>query len=96
MRSRPVFSDGKVHLRREMCATCIFRPGNQMHLQPGRVAGMVKDCLSDVDEAGNIPCHETIHGLAPQQAICRGFWDRYADRLLTLRLAQFMNIVEEV
>lgn len=96
MKSRPVYADGKVHICKEMCSSCIFRPGNLMKLPAGRVAEMIRACLENLDEAGNIPCHETIHGQAPQEAICRGFWDRYSDQLRILRLAKVMAVVEEV
>lgn len=86
-----VYRDGLVHVQADRCPTCIFRPGNLMHLDPGRVRGMVEECLAD--DAGNIPCHDTLGG---PEAICRGFWDGYADRQAVLRLAVAMGIVKEV
>lgn len=88
---RPVFRDGRVHVLAEQCATCIFRPGNPMHLQPGRVKGMVDACRET--DGGNIPCHSTLGG---DRAICRGFWDAYAAEDPILRLAQALDVVEEV
>jgi len=88
---RPVYRDGKVHVQSAMCSSCIFRPGNLMQLGPGRVKGMVDDCLAE--EGGNIPCHQTLGG---EQAICRGFWDAYADRSLLLRMAVALGAVQEV
>lgn len=61
-----------VRVMREQCATCIFRPGNLMHLLPGRVKDMVDGALRD-DSA--IVCHDTLEGA--YQAVCRGFWDKY-------------------
>jgi len=92
-RSRPVFRDGKVHVCAEKCSTCIFRPGNLMSLGPGRVKDMVDACLADPDGAGNIPCHQTLGG---DQAICRGFYDGYADRSLLFRMAAALGAIEEV
>lgn len=54
----------------ERCPTCIFAPGNRMHLQPGRVKGM----LAEVERHQScIPCHETLDD--EQQAVCRGQFD---------------------
>jgi hypothetical protein len=50
------------------CATCIFRPGNQMHLQPGRVQGMLREAIS---HEGHIVCHDTLD--SDESAICSGF-----------------------
>lgn len=85
----PVFDGEHVHVLREMCATCIFRPGNLMRLPPGRVAGMVKDSIAA--EAA-ITCHSTLYA-DTQQAVCRGYFDRHANSVLTLRLAQIHKII---
>jgi hypothetical protein len=92
-RRRGPFHDGHVHVLADRCPTCIFRPGNLMTLEPGRVKDMVDACLRDPEGAGNIPCHETLDG---RQAICRGFWDGYSDRLWLLRMAAVMGVVREV
>jgi hypothetical protein len=91
--SRPVFSDGKVHVQAEMCSTCIFRPGNLMHLEAGRVKEMVDGC---VQHGGVIPCHKTTHGQAEQEATCRGFYQSYSDKIPGLFLAGHMGMIEEV
>ena len=70
----------------EQCETCIFRPGNPMHLRPGRVKEIVDACIEhDV----HIPCHEhmtvfdewdedeVVSQVNPEDPICRGFYDRY-------------------
>lgn len=88
--SRKVFRDGKVHVCKRMCDTCIFRPGNLMDLPPGRVERMEK---SSVKRDGHIPCHDTLSG---QHAICRGFYDRNKSNVVGLRLAQAFKIVEFV
>jgi len=92
-RGKPVYSDGKVHVMAEKCVTCIFRPGNLMHLPPGQVKQMVDESIAD--EAG-ITCHKTIYGQAEQEATCRGFFDSYSERVPALYLAQRMGIIEEV
>lgn len=84
-----VYRDGKVHVQREMCSTCIFRPGNIMHLQSGRVRGMVDEAK---DDESAIVCHQTLDG---DNAVCRGFYDRHADDMLTLRLAKLYDVIVE-
>jgi len=71
-RSRMVFRDGKVHVCARMCDTCIFRPGNLMYLEDGRVESMVREATGN---ESCITCHETLSGY---QAVCRGFFDRHA------------------
>lgn len=75
----------------QRCPTCIFRPGNLMRLHEGRVAGMVTDCLTG---DRYIPCHDTLD--LPKQAICRGFWDGYRDRVTIGQLAQRLDFWKEV
>lgn len=87
----PPFHAGKVHIMREQCKTCVFRPGNLMQLHPGRVAEMVRDAK---EAESCIPCHSTIQGQQDQEAICRGFYDRHAT--IPLLLARSMGIIEEV
>jgi hypothetical protein len=68
---------GKTRLLVRECPTCIFKPGNLMHLTPGRLRQMVTQAHG---EAGYVICHSTLpyHHDGAQPAICRGFADRYA------------------
>lgn len=75
----------------KMCKTCIFRPGNLMNLEPGRVKQMVRDATK---AESCIPCHETIHGQAEGEAICRGFYEKFPT--LPIKLAEAMNRLVEV
>lgn len=88
MAAKPPYRDGRVHVQAEMCATCIFRPGNLMHLQRGRVREMV-----DKAKAGGtaIVCHDTYGG---EQAVCRGFFDRHATA--PLQVAERLDAIEWV
>jgi hypothetical protein len=52
-----IFRNGKVHVQKRRCDTCIFRPGNLMHLQAGTVEMMVAESVKD---DASIPCHETL------------------------------------
>jgi hypothetical protein len=80
--------DRKVWVLTDKCTTCIFRPGNLMHLAAGRVQAMVRTA---VENQSVIPCHKTLDG---PRSICRGFWDSYRNEIMPLRLAQAMDIVE--
>jgi hypothetical protein len=87
-----LYRDGEVHVLAEECATCIFRP----HTRPvdgARVAGMVRDTLAE--EGSTVVCHSTLYREDVKHAICRGWWDRLADRDPILRLAKAMEIVVE-
>lgn len=85
-----VWREGALHVQAEKCATCIFRPGNLMSLEKGRVEGMVAEA---VQIAGVIPCHDTLGGL---ENICRGFWDVHRNRVGLLQVAERMGLVVEV
>lgn len=88
-----VYRDGKVHILAEQCDTCIFRPGNLMSLQRGRVRGMVEECVAD---DGVIPCHCTIRRDDVQPAICRGFYDsRWGQLISTLQIAERLGVIVE-
>lgn len=90
MTKTPVFRGGKVHVLSERCSTCIFRPGNMMHLNPGRLKEMVDGCRSEL--GGNIICHQTIDA---EQAMCRGFYDNYGQDDALIRLAGLTDRIEE-
>lgn len=88
------YRDGKVHVLREQCSTCIFRPGNLMHLQEGRVKQMVDQASGDESV---ITCHQTLPygGYEAEPAVCRGYWDAQKDRVSTLQIAQRLGVVVE-
>lgn len=80
--------DGGIWVRSERCSTCIFHPGNLMHLQPGVVGEMKRSA----DERGTcIICHDGMHGA--RAAVCRGYYDNHQSELLTL--AERMGIIHE-
>jgi hypothetical protein len=81
-----IFRNGKVHVQKQMCGTCIFRPGNLMNLQPGTVEMMV---AGSVKNEAAIPCHETLDG---GNSVCRGFFDRH--RTAPLQIAERLGMVE--
>jgi len=87
---------GRPRLLSKRCATCIFRPGNQMHLAPGRLRSLVNGALENDTW---IPCHDTLaYGPHPDfgEAICRGFYDRFASASAGIRLAEALGGCPEV
>lgn len=81
------FRNGTVHVCERKCSTCIYRPGNLMHLQPGRVESMEADAL----EAGSaIICHKTLDG---PNAVCRGFFDVNKNNVAALQIAERLNYI---
>ncbi|WP_369226708.1 hypothetical protein AB5J52_39360 [Streptomyces sp. R39] len=83
---------GTVRLCARRCDTCIFHPGNLMHLQPGRVTEMVTRAGR---AEGHVVCHKTLGTEA--SAICRGFADGPDQgRSLALRLARALGTLREI
>lgn len=83
------YRDGKVMVCAQQCGTCIFRPGNLMRLQPGRVDGMVEQAIANQSA---IICHDTLSG---DNAVCRGFFDRHKHDTL-LGMAERLGVVEQI
>lgn len=74
----------KTRVLSRQCDSCIFRTGNPMLLEPGRLRDMVNDALSTQKF---IVCHDTLpYGPHPRfgPAVCRGFYDRYDTQALQL------------
>lgn len=88
------YRDGAVHVLSERCSTCIFRPGNLMHLEPGRVKNLVDRNLAD---GSAITCHQTLpySGIDALPAVCRGYADAYGPQLFWWRLAHVLGTLVE-
>jgi hypothetical protein len=87
---------GLSRLLAERCSTCILRPGDKMHLGAEHTARFVRQAL---DAGSYVVCHQTLtYGDNPDfgPAICRGFFDAYADRSPALRLLQAFSRLTEV
>jgi hypothetical protein len=84
--SHNVYRDGFVYVCREMCSTCVFRPGNKMELRSGRVRQMVDEAK---EHDSTIVCHKTLDG---DSAACRGFFDRH--KTPPLQIAERLNLVK--
>jgi hypothetical protein len=86
---------GRTRLLSRQCTTCIFKPGNPMHLGEGRLHELVTAAL---DSDSYIVCHSTLpyHAPAPDTgpAICRGFADQYSTNALRMieRLWGFVEV----
>lgn len=91
-----------LRIQQRMCATCIFRPGNLMDLDPGRVEQMVAD---SVREDTAIICHDTLDAtddegewiidvIGGPQAVCRGFYDRHKTQ--PLQVAERLELISWV
>lgn len=92
----PPFRDGTLHVCADLCSTCVFRPGNLMHLQPGYVRELVADNLQ---AESALVCHKTLpYGDHPEvgEALCRGFYDGPWRDTPARRLAEALGIVTEV
>lgn len=91
--SSNVYRDGKVHVLSEECRTCIFRP----HTRPvegARVAELVRDTKDE--DGSTVICHSTLYKDDERKhAICRGWYDRLADRDPVLQIAERMGAIEE-
>jgi hypothetical protein len=83
------YRDGRVHVMADMCLTCVFRPGNVMRLQPGRLAGMVREAERDQSA---IICHSTLYQDGVDQAVCKGFYDRHSTQ--PLQIAERLGLIE--
>lgn len=80
----------------EKCETCIFRPGNLMHLSPGRLKQMVDDSLA---ENKTITCHSTLpYGKNPGfgAAVCRGFYDTVGSKSWLIQIVERVGGFTEV
>lgn len=75
----------------EQCSTCIFRPGNLMHLNTGRLADMAKQVK---EGEGYVTCHKTLDRKPRERAICKGSFDRYKTRII--QMAERMGFLEWV
>lgn len=96
----PPYRDGKVHVMAEKCFTCVFRPGNIMHLSPGRLKSMA----DHVQETG-VPfsCHQTLAYSEERyrdhyqgNALCAGAVENYGDKSVVMRMAHACDVIEEV
>ena len=87
----------KPRLLARQCDTCIFHPGNRMHLATGRLNAIAAAAAAAVADGSYVICHNTLpYGNHPDAlpAVCRGFHDRYRTWRLQLieRLFGFTEV----
>ncbi|MEV6523183.1 HAD domain-containing protein [Longispora sp. NPDC051575] len=75
----------KTRLLARKCDTCIYHPGNRMHLSQGRL----KDITDEARAAESyVICHETTPegraSRAIQPAVCQGFFERFSTNSLRI------------
>ena len=85
----PVNGPDGLRIMREQCSTCIFRPGNPMYLQAGRLRDMVE---STRRADNNVICHQSLS--EPYGALCRGSVDERPGQLA--RIAERLGYIELV
>jgi len=88
--SRGPYRGDRVHVLDAQCETCVFRPGNLMHLSPERMREIT---VGNVRADTALPCHSTLYRDDVEPAVCRGFFERYGNATLPLRLAQLLDRV---
>lgn len=70
----------------DRCPSCVFRPGNLMRLQPGRLAGLVEHNLA---VGAALICHDTLpYGERSEvgETVCRGWYDAYGPRTTSVQV----------
>jgi hypothetical protein len=75
-----------LHIMAAQCSTCIFRPGNLMQLNRGRLRDMVESTARDDT---NVICHQTLD--QPVGALCAGSVEQQPGQMA--RIAQRLNAV---
>ena len=86
-KTHKVYVNGKVHVRRRQCKSCIFGPNSPVGKQ--RVDEMVRKAT--LDDMGCIPCHSHLYEGNDVEPICRGFFDRFPTR--PIRMARSLGVI---
>jgi len=86
-RTHKVYVDGKVHIRKRRCDTCIF--GGNSPVSVERREEMVAICAKG---EGCIPCHHHLGEAV--EPVCHGFYELRQNFIL--RLAEAMEVIEWV
>ncbi len=84
MSGHNAYRDGRVLVCERRCDTRVFRPGNLMHLEPGRLADLIARALADDSTS-------TIYRDDVNNAVCRGFYDRHPPQ--PLQAAQRLGLI---
>jgi hypothetical protein len=82
----PVYRDGKIHVLKRQCATCIFWPDERAAVETERAAGMLAECIQ-TDTI--VPCHEWMDTKTP--VVCRGLFNQR--KVAVLQIAERLGAV---
>lgn len=86
----------KVRVLSEKCSTCIFWPGNRMHLSEGYLQDIIR---GNVEVGSLLTCHQTLpYGDFPDfgSAACRGFWESHGQNTVAGIMAKYIIGITEV
>lgn len=86
-----IYRDGKVHVRAEECARCLYGPAR---IVSGSRARQITRGTRGVVGSSFI-CHRNQTDGEPE-AICAGWWDRFAADDPVFRMAHIAGCVERV
>ncbi len=86
-----VYRDGKVHVWAQECAHCLYGPDR---IVSGRQARQITADIRSQAGAAFI-CHRSQVSDDPE-AVCRGWYDRFAMEDPVFRLARVAGVIEEV
>ena len=86
MGKHKVYVNGKVHVRRRQCETCIFGPHSPIGTE--RRDEMIATCADE----GVIPCHKHLYQGESTNPVCHGFYALRGNMIL--RLAEAYDIIE--
>lgn len=76
-----------VWVQARKCDTCIFHPGNRMHLREGVLQELTQGAVAD---RSHIPCHDTLlYGRRSRlrPAMCRGYFDHPQGHAASMAIA---------
>jgi hypothetical protein len=86
-----IYRDGMVHQVKHQCSTCIYRPGNLMHLADSRRDALEAEAIT----AGSvIVCHSTLLRTPQADAACAGFVEATDPQII--QLAERMGVLHKV
>jgi len=86
-----VYRDGLLYVRAEECSQCLYGPDRIV--SGARAREITAATLSQ--EGSSFTCHRgAVYG--EPEAICAGWWDRFADEHMPMRLAKALGIVRRV
>ncbi|MFJ2112317.1 hypothetical protein ACIOEX_10545 [Streptomyces sp. NPDC087850] len=86
----------RLRVMADKCATCVFRPGNLMALEPGVLARIVNQ---NNERGAWLTCHATLpYGANPGfgQAVCHGYFIAHKKNSQGLQLAERLIGFHEV